>query len=309
MLKSMWMGWLTHPTSLQNKRRLAEVKKLKNIAIIPNDSRDEGLVETKRVVEILRSYKANIFAERKFQGVWGGDIIYGETESILREADAAVVLGGDGTILNIAPQAAMYGVPIVGMNLGNLGFLSQAEKGDYSIFESLFSDSYSVTSCMMLDAVIVKKGVEGKRFLALNEVVAAAGGASKMINVTAAVNGTNIGSYSADGLIVATAVGSTAYSLSAGGAVLHPDLDAMIITPICPHTLTARSMVVPGNDEIWISPAKPYRSQMSILVDGETRGVLENDEFIKITKSKYRTRLIKPEGRNFFDVLREKLSD
>ena len=130
-----------------------------------------------------------------------------------------------------------------------------------------------------------------------------------MINVTAAVNGTNIGSYSADGLIAATAVGSTAYSLSAGGAVLHPDLDAMIITPICPHTLKARSMVVPGNDEIWISPAKPYRSEMMILVDGETRGTLENDEFIKITKSKYRTRLIKQSGRNFFDVLREKLSD
>lgn len=282
---------------------------LKNIAVIPNDLRDIDLAETKKIIEILRGYKANIFAEKKFASRLGGGISFGTTEQILRGADAAVVLGGDGTILGIAPQAAVFGVPIVGINLGNLGFLSQAEKGDYSIFEHLFSDDYSVTSCMMLDAVIVKQGVEGERFLALNEIVAAAGGASKMINVTAAVNGTNIGSYSADGLIVATAVGSTAYSLSAGGAVLHPDLDAMIITPICPHTLKARSMVVPGNDEIWISPAKPYRSEMTVLVDGETRGILENDEFIKITKSKYRTRLIKPTERNFFDVLREKLSD
>ena len=282
---------------------------MKNIAVIPNDLRDIDLAETKKIIEILRGYKANIFAEKKFASRLGGGISFGTTEQILRGADAAVVLGGDGTILGIAPQAAVFGVPIVGINLGNLGFLSQAEKGDYSIFEHLFSDDYSVTSCMMLDAVIVKQGVEGERFLALNEIVAAAGGASKMINVTAAVNGTNIGSYSADGLIVATAVGSTAYSLSAGGAVLHPDLDAMIITPICPHTLKARSMVVPGTDEIWISPAKPYRSEMTVLVDGETRGILENDEFIKITKSKYRTRLIKPTERNFFDVLREKLSD
>lgn len=282
---------------------------LKNIAVIPNDLRDIDLAETKKIIDILRGYKANIFAEKKFASKLGGGISFGTTEQILRRVDAAVVLGGDGTILGIAPQAAVFGVPIVGINLGNLGFLSQAEKGDYSIFEHLFNDDYSVTSCMMLDAVIVKQGVEGERFLALNEIVAAAGGASKMINVTAAVNGTNIGSYSADGLIVATAVGSTAYSLSAGGAVLHPDLDAMIITPICPHTLKARSMVVPGNDEIWISPAKPYRSEMTVLVDGETRGILENDEFIKITKSKYRTRLIKPTGRNFFDVLREKLSD
>ena len=282
---------------------------LKNIAVIPNDLRDIDLAETKKIIEILRGYKANIFAEKKFASRLAGGISFGTTEQILREADAAVVLGGDGTILGIAPQAAVFGVPIIGINLGNLGFLSQAEKGDYSIFKHLFNDDYSVTSCMMLDAVIVKHGVEGERFLALNEIVAAAGGASKMINVTAAVNGTNIGSYSADGLIVATAVGSTAYSLSAGGAVLHPDLDAMIITPICPHTLKARSMVVPGNDEIWISPAKPYRSEMTVLVDGETRGILENDEFIKITKSKYRTRLIKPTERNFFDVLREKLSD
>ena len=282
---------------------------MKNIAVIPNDLRDIDLAETKKIIDILRGYKANIFAEKKFASKLGGGISFGTTEQILRRVDAAVVLGGDGTILGVAPQAAVFGVPIVGINLGNLGFLSQAEKGDYSIFEHLFNDDYSVTSCMMLDAVIVKQGVEGERFLALNEIVAAAGGASKMINVTAAVNGTNIGSYSADGLIVATAVGSTAYSLSAGGAVLHPDLDAMIITPICPHTLKARSMVVPGNDEIWISPAKPYRSEMTVLVDGETRGILENDEFIKITKSKYRTRLIKPTGRNFFDVLREKLSD
>lgn len=282
---------------------------MKNIAVIPNDLRDIDLAETKKIIEILRGYKANIFAEKKFASRLAGGINFGTTEQILREADAAVVLGGDGTILGIAPQAAVFGVPIIGINLGNLGFLSQAEKGDYSIFKHLFNDDYSVTSCMMLDAVIVKHGVEGERFLALNEIVAAAGGASKMINVTAAVNGTNIGSYSADGLIIATAVGSTAYSLSAGGAVLHPDLDAMIITPICPHTLKARSMVVPGNDEIWISPAKPYRSEMTVLVDGETRGILENDEFIKITKSKYRTRLIKPTERNFFDVLREKLSD
>ena len=282
---------------------------MKNIAVIPNDLRDIDLAETKKIIEILRGYKANIFAEKKFASRLAGGINFGTTEQILREADAAVVLGGDGTILGIAPQAAVFGVPIIGINLGNLGFLSQAEKGDYSIFKHLFNDDYSVTSCMMLDAVIVKHGVEGERFLALNEIVAAAGGASKMINVTAAVNGTNIGSYSADGLIVAPAVGSTAYSLSAGGAVLHPDLDAMIITPICPHTLKARSMVVPGNDEIWISPAKPYRSEMTVMVDGETRGILENDEFIKITKSKYRTRLIKPTERNFFDVLREKLSD
>lgn len=282
---------------------------MKKIALVPNELRDTGLVETKLVIDVLKSYGAEIYAEKGFASKLGSGIEYGTTENVLRDADAAVVLGGDGTILNIAPYAAVYGVPILGINLGNLGFLAQAEKGDYSVFESLFDGQYSVTSCMMLDATVVHKGVEGESFLALNDVVASAGGMSKMTNISVAVNGTNIGSYSADGLIVATAVGSTAYSLSAGGAILHPDLDAMIITPICPHTLKARCTVVPGNDEIWISPAKPYRSEVSLLIDGESRGVLENDEFIKVTKSKYRTRLIKPNNKNFFDVLRQKLSD
>ncbi len=282
---------------------------MKKIAIVPNELRDTGLVETRLVIDVIRSYGAEVYADKDLIKSLGGGIEYGTMEAVLREVDAAVVLGGDGTILNIAPSAAVCGVPILGINLGNLGFLAQAEKGDYSIFESLFNGQYSVTSCMMLDATVVHKGVEGESFLALNDVVASAVGMSKMTNISVAVNGTNIGSYSADGLIVATAVGSTAYSLSAGGAILHPDLDAMIITPICPHTLKARSTVVPGNDEIWISPAKPYRSDVSLLIDGEARGVLENDEFIKVTKSKYRTRLIKPSNKNFFDVLRQKLSD
>ncbi len=282
---------------------------MNKIVIVPNELRDVNLVETKAVIEILKSYGAQVYADKDLMKKLGSGIEYGLLDAIMRDADVAVVLGGDGTLLNIAPLAAVCGVPILGINLGKLGFLTQAEKGDYSIFEDLFDGRYSVTSCMMLDATVVHKGVEGESFLALNDIVLSAGGVSKITNVSAAVNGTNIGSYSADGLIVATAVGSTAYSLSAGGAVLHPDLDAMIITPICPHTLKARCTVVPGNDEIWISPSKPYRSNVSLLVDGEARGVLENDEFVKISKSKYRTRLIKPNNKNFFDVLRKKLSD
>lgn len=282
---------------------------MKKFVVIPNESRDENLCETKRVIEILKGYGAEVYAESQYKGRLNAADEFGTSDQIFKDADAAVVLGGDGTILGVAKSAARYNVPIIGINLGNLGFLAPAEKGDYSIFDCIFSGDYRVESCMMLDAVVVKQGVEGASFLALNDIVASAAGESKIINVSASVNGTNIGSYLADGMIVATAVGSTAYSLSAGGAVLHPDLDAMIITPICPHTLKARSTVVPGNDEIWIRGARPHRADLSISIDGKTVGILEEGEFIKITKSKYRTRLIKPQNRNFFDVLREKLSD
>ena len=248
---------------------------MKRIVVIPNELRDEKLAETKNVIGILLEYGATVYAEQKYKGVFGAGVEYGILSQILRDADMAIVLGGDGTILNVAPQTAVYGVPIMGINLGNLGFLAQAEKGDYSVFSHLFNENYTTTSCMMVEAVVVKQGVEGAKFLALNDIVVKANTGTKMINVSAAVNGTNIGSYSADGLIVATAVGSTAYSLSAGGAVLHPDLDAMIITPICPHTLKARSTVVPGNDEIWISPSVECRSDVAIMVDGESVGILE----------------------------------
>lgn len=282
---------------------------MSNILVIPNEFRDENLEETKKVVSALRMYGATVFAEQRFRTKIIDANEYGQVDQMLKFADIAVVLGGDGTILRIAPQAAVCGIPILGINLGHLGFLAQMEKDCYSDLEKLVNGNYTVKSYMMLDAVVVKQGVEGERFLALNDIVASAGGKSRMISVSVAVNGTNVATYSADGLITATAVGSTAYSLSAGGAVLHPDLDAMIITPVCPHTLTARSTVVPGGDEIWVSPAKSHRSEVSLLVDGKTRGVLENDEFIKITKSKYRTRLIKLDGKDFFDVLRTKLSD
>lgn len=281
---------------------------MKKIALIPNETRDFELTETKNIAEILKSFGAEVALEQKFCGRVSG-VQFGDLRQILKSAEAAIVLGGDGTILGVAPQAAVYGVPLLGINLGNLGFLSQAERGDYSVFKQLFEGEYSVTSCMMLDAVKVSRGEEVRSYLALNDIVVTAGGGSRMINISAAINGTNLGSYSADGLIVASAVGSTAYSLSAGGAILHPDLDAMIITPICPHTLKARSTVVPASDEIWLSPAQPYRSEISILADGNQVDVLKNDEFIKVTKSKYRTRLIKPKDKNFFDVLREKLSD
>ena len=161
----------------------------------------------------------------------------------------------------------------------------------------------------MLDCVILKNGRELRRFVALNDVVASGDGYSRMVTVSAAVNGTCIGTYSADGLIVATAVGSTAYSLSAGGAIMHPEMDAMMLTPICPHTLKARSTVEPGEDRVEIISCPPYRSSVIVMVDGKRRHVLEKDEQVRITRSQYRTQLINANNRNFFDVLREKLSD
>lgn len=282
---------------------------MEKIAVIPNALRDIDLEETKKVVDFLLKRGKTVFMSKEFQGRGLQKVKFCETEFMLSSAETAIVLGGDGTILNIAPKAARYNLPLMGVNLGNLGFLAQAEKGDYEIFDVLLAGDYSVLSCMMLDCSILKGNTELRRFVALNDVVASGDGYSRMVTVSASVNGTCIGTYSADGLIVATAVGSTAYSLSAGGAVMHPEMDAMILTPICPHTLKARSTVVPGEDCIDIISCPPYRSSVTILVDGKRRHILEKDERVHITRSQFRTQLINANNRNFFDVLREKLSD
>lgn len=282
---------------------------MKKFAIIPNKTRDEGFAETKKVFALLKNRGCQLLMESDLAPEGFGDAWFGSLEEILNMADVAVVLGGDGTILNLAPIAAKIGIPIFGINLGHLGFLAQTEKGNYGVFEDLFSDNYTIRNCMMLDCTVMEGENTIETFTALNDVVVSGDGYSRMVNVSAMVNGTSIGTYSADGLIVATAVGSTAYSLSAGGAIMHPEMEAMMLTPICPHTLKARSTVVPASHIVEIVPQPPYRSSVLVMVDGKRKHILKENQKIDIRRSEDFVKLLIPGQQNFFDVLRMKLSD
>ncbi len=282
---------------------------MKKIAIIPNDARDVGLVETKKVLDILKKHHIHLFMEAMFSEMAFAGVTFDTQEAILEKADLAIVLGGDGTILKVAPLAAKTGTPLMGINLGHLGFLAQTEKGKYQVLEEIFTGNYTLRECMMLDATVLENDVVKAEFTALNDVVISGDGYSRIINVSASVNGTCIGDYSADGLILATAVGSTAYSLSAGGAIMHPEMKAMMLTPVCPHTLTARSMVVPGDYVVEMTSKPPYRSDVIVMVDGKRCYTLEENQKIRITRSNNVTKVLIPGEQNFFDILREKLSD
>ncbi len=282
---------------------------MKKLALVPNALRDIGLDETRKLAHFLLEKGNVVFMEDRFRNESLPDVQFGSLETIMQEAELAVVLGGDGTILDIAPQAARYHIPILGINLGSLGFLAQAEKGEYEIFDAILAGEYQLRDCMMLDCTILKNGEQINRFTALNDIVVSGDGYSRMVTVSASVNGTCIGTYSADGLIAATAVGSTAYSLSAGGAIMHPEIDAMILTPICPHTMKARSTVLPAKDVVEIVSCPPYRSSVVVMADGKRKHVLEQDEQIRITRSDQKVQLLYTKDRNFFDVLRKKLSD
>ena len=282
---------------------------MKKFTIIPNETRDTGLVETRKVLEILREKQCEILMESDFSGMNFPGVAFAPLEEILEKADVAVVLGGDGTILRVAPLAAKTGIPILGINLGHLGFLAQIEKGNYGVFEDVFSGNYSIRNCMMLDCLVMEGDAALQKFTALNDVVVSGDGYARMIHVSASVNGTGIGDYSADGLIVATAVGSTAYSLSAGGAIMHPEMEAMMLTPICPHTLKARSMVIPASHQVEIVSKPPYRFSVLVMVDGKRQHVLGENQRIQVSRSKDVVKLLIPNQQNFFDVLRKKLSD
>ena len=280
---------------------------MKRISIIPNIKKDEGLVATTKLIDILLSLGKEIWIN---EGLDLPDIkkVKKVKSEKLSKADLLVVLGGDGTILEIAQSVAKANTPVLGINLGHLGFLSQAEEFSKEMFEEIFAGNYSIRECMMLSAEVVEKGKVVGKFTALNDIVLK-GELARMINISLNIDGTNTNNYPADGVIIATATGSTAYSLSAGGAIVHPELDAIIITPICPHTLKARCMIVPDSKTVQVSFSEPYRNDAVLNVDGERNLVLSESACVRVEKSKYKVKFINLNKRNFYDIIREKIAD
>ncbi len=280
---------------------------MKRISIIPNIKKDEGLVATTKLIDILLSLGKEIWVD---EGLDLPDIkkVKKVKSEKLSKADLLVVLGGDGTILEVAQSVAKDNTPVLGINLGHLGFLSQAEEFSKEMFEDIFAGNYSIRECMMLSAEVVEKGKTVEKFTALNDIVLK-GEFARMVNINLDIDGTNTNNYPADGVIIATATGSTAYSLSAGGAIVHPELDAIIITPICPHTLKARCMIVPDSKTVQVSFSEPYRNNAVLNVDGERNLVLSENTCVRVEKSKYKVKFINLNKRNFYDIIREKIAD
>jgi len=235
---------------------------------------------------------------------------------LARRAEMLVVFGGDGTILRAARQAAPDGIPILGVNLGGFGFL--AEVHDRAVDDALLrvlGGDYRVDERMMLQAQVCRgagdrrKGEERvvRELLALNDVVVTKSGYARILRIRTEVNDDHLATHLADGLIVATPTGSTAYSLSAGGPILHPDLDAIVLTPICAHTLNARAVVLSGNEAITIR-VEPTGAPSVLTVDGQEGEPLEPDDIVRVARAPCRTRLVRLGRTGFYRLLRTKLS-
>ncbi len=227
--------------------------------------------------------------------------------------DMIIVLGGDGSIMRAARRGAVIGVPILGIDLGRVGYLAELSPDDKVGLEAVLNGEYYIEKRALLEVSTVKNGLESdETMVAINDVVLSHGTVSRLLETEVYCDGSSLGRYRSDGFIVATPTGSTAYSLSAGGPVLSPKLKGICLTPICPHSLTARPIIVPDDSHIEIKYISPLSSSSHLTVDGSEADMLNCGDSVTIRRSSLSAdfiRLNKNRDISFYDILREKMSD
>ena len=231
----------------------------------------------------------------------------GAPAELARDCDLIVVLGGDGTILQVLHQLGDVFPPILGINLGTLGFLTCVSAADWrEAIEAIAAGAYRLSMRTLLDVEVLRGGESRFRGLALNDAVISRGEPSRLIKLNVIVDDETLSEYNADGLIVSTPTGSTAYSLSAGGPVLTPDSGVFVVTPICPHVLTMRSVMVSDQSRVEIAPSREQPG-IFLSLDGRRSVPIRAEDRIRITRASRCLPLAMLPGVSFFEVLRQKL--
>ncbi len=230
-----------------------------------------------------------------------------ERRRLVGESDLLVVLGGDGTLLAVARDMDSHTVPVLAVNFGSLGFLTEITLEEmFPTLESILSGEATSQKRMMVDVAVVRAGNCIARYRALNDAVVTKSALARIIDIDVRIDHNFVANYKADGLIVSTPTGSTAYALSAGGPIVHPALDAMLVTPIASHTLTFRALVVPDSVTVELA-LKATQESVYLTVDGQVGIAVNGEDRISVCKSRIDLELIESSNKNFFDILRRKL--
>jgi len=230
-----------------------------------------------------------------------------EVEHVGESADLVVVLGGDGTLLSVARHMKGKSVPVIGVNLGGLGFLTEISVEELpAMIKQVLRGEYALSQRMMLDVKVSREDSEVFEFSILNDAVITKDALARIIDIETYVNGEYLTTYKADGLILSTATGSTGYSLSAGGPILYPSMKNVIITPICPHMLTNRPIILP-EDSVIKAILQSKDERVILTLDGQIGFPLEYGDVTQVKKSKLSVNLVKSSSRGYFEVLRTKL--
>ena len=275
--------------------------------IAPNAVKDKNLNFLREVVELING-RAVIYIDEKFSSYNIKNVVFAEKKQIFEKVDMILVLGGDGTLLTAALNASYYDIPLLGVNLGRLGFLAEVERSEVKeCFDKLFSGEYIFEERMMLSACVKKQTGEEISFDALNDIVITKGINATLMDFDIKICDEFVDDYKSDGIILSTPTGSTAYSLSAGGPIVSPDLDGILITPICPHKLYSRAMIVSSKDKIEVKTTADEIFSATIMADGQRKCDIKEGDILFVEQSKRSTKLIRFAEKGFFSILRQKL--
>lgn len=278
---------------------------MKKIGIICKTGRPEPVDILKDFLPWLRGSGYDVFLDIETAQILK---VEGYSRSQIPElSDVIIVLGGDGTMLSVARLVGGRNVPILGVNLGGLGFITEVNRDE--LFEAVgdvLSGKCSREERIMLTAVVYRRAEMIADFVVLNDVVINKGALARITDMEAYVNSTYVTTFKADGLIIATPTGSTAYSLAAGGPILYPTLNSIVLTPICPHTLTNRPIVLPDDCTVEVI-LRSASEDVFLTLDGQVGFSLRNNDVVEVKKSTFKTKLLIPPERNYFQILRTKL--
>lgn len=277
------------------------------ISIFPNFNNDGVLQTCEEICKELDKLGVEYSVAKCNESDETGTLpLFFDTDELIENCDIVIVVGGDGTTLNVAKAASLHNKLTLGINAGRLGFMSGLERDELSLLNRLVSGDYEVEERMMINArLLSENGVQN--FICLNDAVITRGDLARLIDVTVKSDGRVITKNRADGMIIATPTGSTAYSMAAGGPVVSPDNSCFVVTPICPHSLVNRSIVFSSDKELEITVENDKNNTSYLSIDGEKSVTVTKNSKIIISKSEYVAKLIKIKPDSFYEILNKKL--
>jgi NAD+ kinase len=282
---------------------------MKNIGVITNKDKDKGLIYTNQLIDSIAKHGGHAILPTP-SSKSGLDGLDSETEEICGNCDLIICLGGDGSFIRTARIACRYDLPILGINLGSLGFLTDIEKGEIDkAVESIINENYKIEERMMLSSKIYKGGKLFAQDVALNDVVISRAGIPRILHLSLFMDDNFVEMFPCDGIVVATPTGSTAYSLSAGGPIVEPTSKLIIVTPVCPHILYSRSFIAEEERHIKVCVADGFQHDAIVTVDGQKLYEITGGDYIEVEKTDNKVKILKINSKNFFTVLRNKIYD
>ncbi len=279
---------------------------MKNIGIFCKQKLPVGHKVLTDLIEWLSKKDCQVILDKDTANIAGQESTC-QWSDIPARVDLIIVFGGDGTILSVARSAHPFNVPILGVNLGTLGFLAEVTQANlYEVLDNVLNGRFECETRMLLNACLRRDNKKVGDYHVLNDVVINKGALARIVNLQVQVNGQYMTSYRADGLIISTPTGSTAYSLSAGGPIIHPSMDALVLSPICPFTLTNRSIVIPDQSVIQVELATDNEN-VRVTFDGQEGCDMIQGDLLEVKKAQNSIQLIQIPGKNYYQTLRNKL--